>query len=184
MEVENVSFRFVRKIKAKERGFCKYKFSQKTELAKELYPGLAKGEFAIRDMEISLEDVQKKNKAKILKDKEKAELSAEEILMIELLAPSIQTELISCVYYLEVKPVYGYFEKMKGTPILKLPLVMKSEMFHDHVTVAPQQPDDWNPTMCESLPLNFHYEIPEHYSHKMRESGIYQEVAQEEESKG
>jgi hypothetical protein len=81
------------------------------------------------------------------KDKE-APHSNEEIELASLLAPCVKGDIFTCEYYLEVKPVYGMFEKMKGTPILKLPLTIYSDMFKDYVTMKPEV-QNWEPTVYD-----------------------------------
>lgn len=60
------------------------------------------------------------------------------------MAPSVKTSILSCEYYLEVKPVYGMFEKIKKTPIIKLPLMIVPSQVNHLETEAPEV-EGWNP---------------------------------------
>lgn len=148
MEIQKISVKLKREIKAVEYGKAVFrgKFDQKTTLETKEYPGLNKHEKVTLNIDLILDDIQKKNKVDLKKQSKNKDrpLTQEEEALSQLLAPSISAEILTCQYYLKIKPVFGMFEKLKGTPMIKLPLNLQASLLGEQLEQTPQVPD-WAP---------------------------------------
>ena len=78
-----------------------------------------------------------------------------------MMTPSLKTAIILCEYYLEVKPIYGMFEKLKKTPIIRFPIYIAPKRIENLETEVPQV-ENWNPAVkpnfeLDMTPLNYSY---------------------------
>lgn len=120
-----------------------------------LYPGMKKGEKQTIQASLQLLNSNESNKFDFKKEKKNKEkpLSLEEKILSEMMTPSLKSTLIPCEYYLEVKPVYGSFEKMKKTPVIKYPLCIMPRSLEKLDTIIPEV-ENWSPQVYDRMTMD------------------------------